>query len=103
MRWKHEAVEREKAGIPIILPKEEARIQLLELIRIYFESSSDGKELQRTIQKIERILSLFDNETERTNIYNKLLKIPVPVIIEQLKIMDALDNGSIINFVRNFL
>jgi MoaA/NifB/PqqE/SkfB family radical SAM enzyme len=103
MRWKGEAADREKVNARKILSAEAARIMFLDKMSRFFDSNSNDKEWNGILKQMDLILGLFENEHELANIYNKLLEIPVPVIIEQIRIMDGLDDDSILKMVRNNL
>lgn len=102
-KWKSEASEREKLKEKKLLSIEQARIKLLANLSLFFKSESTKDALSGTLRKIDRILSLFENENEITIIYNKLLETPVPIIIEQAEAIYGLDDQSIIKMVRNSL
>lgn len=102
-KWKSEASKREKLKEKKWLSKEKARIKLIDNLSSYYKSGDNNEALSGTLIKIEKILSLFENEIEITTIYNKLLETPVPVIIEQVEIIDGLDDNSILKMVRDYL
>jgi MoaA/NifB/PqqE/SkfB family radical SAM enzyme len=102
-KWKSETSERDNLKEKKLLSKEHARIKLLENLSLFYKSESNKEALSGTLRKIDRILSLFENENELTIIYNKLLETPVPVIIEQAEATDGLDNQAILKMVRNYI
>jgi len=102
-KWKSDACQREKSKGQNMLSIDEAREKLIYNLKLHFDSQNNSVELSNTMKEIDTVLNCFDDKDELSTLYNKLLELPVTVIIEQSKTFIGLDKKSIINLVRNSL
>ena len=102
-KWEREASERKILLTDDLFPVEEARQQLFENIQQYPGGKKDIQIAPSVSENIDRIIRLFDQPEEQRIIYNKLLELPVPVIIERVQAIEGMDDATIIQMVREYL
>lgn len=102
-KWERESSARKAKSKDELLSIEQARKQLHEYIHQYLENNKEMQAKPTISEDIDRVIYLFDQEEEQRIIYNKLLKIPVIVIIERVKAITNMDDPTIMEMVREYL
>ena len=104
--WKYKAAERESGKNPTVLfSKDEARKKLIENLKFYIEDDASiefekkNEAFSKTVIQLDRILYLFKDEDESEMLYNNLIQIPVQVVIEEIRTLEAIDDDNLINML----